>query len=98
VPADGPDQSPERDGLRRRLAERRAAGPEREPWTAAEVRTLARDRLIESRLTPNAISLTGLALNVAAAVLVTQRALADEPPLLEADEFADPELERAVAL
>ena len=32
-----------------------------------------RDRLIESRLTPNAISLTGLALNVAAAVLVTQR-------------------------
>jgi len=32
-----------------------------------------RERLIESRLTPNAISLTGLALNVAAAVLVTQR-------------------------
>jgi CDP-diacylglycerol---glycerol-3-phosphate 3-phosphatidyltransferase len=36
------------------------------------VRTLARDRLIESRLTPNAISLTGLALNLVAAVLVTQ--------------------------
>jgi CDP-diacylglycerol--glycerol-3-phosphate 3-phosphatidyltransferase len=37
------------------------------------VRSLARDRLIESRLTPNAISMTGLVLNVAAAVLVTQR-------------------------
>ncbi|HEY7632187.1 MAG TPA: CDP-alcohol phosphatidyltransferase family protein [Thermoleophilaceae bacterium] len=44
-----------------------------EPITAAEVRTLARDRLIESRLTPNAISLTGLVLNIAAAVLITQR-------------------------
>jgi CDP-diacylglycerol--glycerol-3-phosphate 3-phosphatidyltransferase len=32
-----------------------------------------RDRLIESRLTPNAISMTGLVLNVVAAVLVTQR-------------------------
>ena len=32
-----------------------------------------RDRLIESRLTPNAISVTGLALNVAAAVLIWQR-------------------------
>jgi len=32
-----------------------------------------REALIESRLTPNAISLTGLVLNVAAAVLVTQR-------------------------
>ena len=32
-----------------------------------------RERLVESRLTPNAISLTGFALNVAAAVLVTQR-------------------------
>jgi CDP-diacylglycerol---glycerol-3-phosphate 3-phosphatidyltransferase len=44
-----------------------------EPLTAAGVRTLARNRLIESRLTPNAISLTGLVLNVAAAVLITQR-------------------------
>src|SRR5213082_416415 len=34
---------------------------------------LMRDRLIESRLTPNAISLTGFALNVAAAVLVFER-------------------------
>jgi CDP-diacylglycerol---glycerol-3-phosphate 3-phosphatidyltransferase len=32
-----------------------------------------RERLIESRLTPNAISLTGFALNVAAAVLVFER-------------------------
>jgi CDP-diacylglycerol---glycerol-3-phosphate 3-phosphatidyltransferase len=34
---------------------------------------LVRERLIESRLTPNAISLTGLALNLLAAVLVWQR-------------------------
>lgn len=32
-----------------------------------------RDALIESRLTPNAISITGLALNLVAAVLITQR-------------------------
>jgi len=36
------------------------------------MRTMARERLIESRLTPNAISLTGFVLNVVAAVLVTQ--------------------------
>jgi phosphatidylinositol phosphate synthase len=41
--------------------------------TGAEMRALARDRLIESRLTPNKISLTGFALNLVAAVLVTQR-------------------------
>jgi CDP-diacylglycerol---glycerol-3-phosphate 3-phosphatidyltransferase len=41
--------------------------------TAAEMRAVARDRLIESRLTPNAISLTGFALNIVAAVLITQR-------------------------
>src|SRR5690349_16193513 len=41
--------------------------------TAGELRENVRERLIESRLTPNSISLTGLALNVAAAVLVTQR-------------------------
>jgi CDP-diacylglycerol--glycerol-3-phosphate 3-phosphatidyltransferase len=41
--------------------------------TAAEVRALARDRLIESRLTPNKISMTGFLLNLVAAVLVTQR-------------------------
>jgi CDP-diacylglycerol--glycerol-3-phosphate 3-phosphatidyltransferase len=38
--------------------------------SAAQRRELVRNRLIESRLTPNAISLTGLALNVLAAVLV----------------------------
>jgi CDP-diacylglycerol--glycerol-3-phosphate 3-phosphatidyltransferase len=38
-----------------------------------ELRSYARDRLIESRLTPNAISMIGLAGNVVAAVLVTQR-------------------------
>jgi CDP-diacylglycerol--glycerol-3-phosphate 3-phosphatidyltransferase len=36
------------------------------------MRLLARERLIESRLTPNAISLTGFALNVVAAVLVLE--------------------------
>jgi CDP-diacylglycerol--glycerol-3-phosphate 3-phosphatidyltransferase len=41
--------------------------------TAAELRTYARGRLIESRLTPNAISVTGFVLNVAAAVLVVER-------------------------
>ncbi len=40
--------------------------------TSAEVRERARDRLIESRLTPNAISMAGLVGNVVAAVLVTQ--------------------------
>ena len=40
---------------------------------AAEMRELARNRLIESRLTPNAISLTGLVGNLIAAALVTQR-------------------------
>jgi CDP-diacylglycerol--glycerol-3-phosphate 3-phosphatidyltransferase len=43
------------------------------PRNAQELRSLARDSLIESRLTPNAISITGLVLNLAAAVLITQR-------------------------
>src|SRR5215470_1854470 len=43
---------------------------ERPPRTAREYQTLMRNRLIESRLTPNAISLTGLALCIVAAVLV----------------------------
>jgi CDP-diacylglycerol--glycerol-3-phosphate 3-phosphatidyltransferase len=38
-----------------------------------ELRTYARDRLIESRLTPNAISLVGMLGNLIAAALVTQR-------------------------
>jgi CDP-diacylglycerol---glycerol-3-phosphate 3-phosphatidyltransferase len=40
--------------------------------TAAEMRELARDRLIESRLTPNAISLAGLLGNLVAAVLILE--------------------------
>src|SRR5213595_104006 len=42
----------------------------RAPIGAGERRELVRDRLIESRLTPNAISLTGFVLNVLAAALV----------------------------
>jgi CDP-diacylglycerol--glycerol-3-phosphate 3-phosphatidyltransferase len=42
------------------------------PLTGAEMRALARSRLIESRLTPNAISMTGLVGNVVAAVLILQ--------------------------
>jgi len=38
-----------------------------------ELRVYARNRLIESRLTPNAISMMGLAGNLVAAALVTQR-------------------------
>jgi phosphatidylinositol phosphate synthase len=40
---------------------------------APETQQLMRNRLIESRLTPNAISLTGFALNLAAAGLVVER-------------------------
>ena len=40
--------------------------------TAREYQVLMRNRLIESRLTPNAISLTGLVLNLVAAALVWQ--------------------------
>src|ERR1700745_85222 len=39
----------------------------------AETQQFVRNRLIESRLTPNAISLTGFALNLAAAALVVGR-------------------------
>jgi CDP-diacylglycerol---glycerol-3-phosphate 3-phosphatidyltransferase len=41
--------------------------------TTGQRRELMRDRLIESRLTPNAISLTGFALNLVAAVLVWEQ-------------------------
>jgi CDP-diacylglycerol--glycerol-3-phosphate 3-phosphatidyltransferase len=41
--------------------------------TAQDARAYARERLIESRLTPNAISLTGLALHGVATALITQR-------------------------
>ena len=43
------------------------------PRNSQELRTYARDRLIESRLTPNAISVAGLIGNLIAAALVTQR-------------------------
>jgi CDP-diacylglycerol--glycerol-3-phosphate 3-phosphatidyltransferase len=45
----------------------------RSPRNGQELRAYARNRLIESRLTPNAISMAGLALNLLAAVLITQR-------------------------
>jgi CDP-diacylglycerol--glycerol-3-phosphate 3-phosphatidyltransferase len=45
----------------------------REVRNTDDFRLYARSRLIESRLTPNAISITGLTLNLAAAVLITQR-------------------------
>jgi CDP-diacylglycerol--glycerol-3-phosphate 3-phosphatidyltransferase len=53
-------------------APRRARGG-RQIRSGQEFRALARDRIIESRLTPNAISIVGFVLNMAAAVLVTQR-------------------------
>jgi CDP-diacylglycerol---glycerol-3-phosphate 3-phosphatidyltransferase len=46
--------------------------PARGARSSAEFRAAYRNRLIESRLTPNAISLTGFALTVLAAVLVWQ--------------------------
>jgi phosphatidylinositol phosphate synthase len=48
-------------------------GQLRDVRTSQEFRAYARGRLVESRLTPNAISLTGFVLNLAAAALVTQR-------------------------
>jgi CDP-diacylglycerol--glycerol-3-phosphate 3-phosphatidyltransferase len=45
----------------------------RDVRTTVELRAYARNRLIESRLTPNAISLTGFVLNLAAAGLVLAR-------------------------
>ena len=47
-------------------------GPGARPTTAAELSASVRDRLIESRLTPNAISLVGLVGNLTAAVLIWQ--------------------------
>jgi CDP-diacylglycerol---glycerol-3-phosphate 3-phosphatidyltransferase len=48
-------------------------GNGRSPRGSGEFRAYAKNRLIESRLTPNAISMMGLAGNILAAVLVTQR-------------------------
>ena len=51
----------------------RADGARRASMAGPELSATVRTKLIESRLTPNAISMTGLALNVLAAVLVWQR-------------------------
>src|SRR5689334_18906282 len=45
----------------------------RQARNGQELRAYARDRLIESRLTPNAISIAGLIGNLIAAILVTQQ-------------------------
>jgi CDP-diacylglycerol---glycerol-3-phosphate 3-phosphatidyltransferase len=61
------------DGTRQRPRRARAARNGRGgPVTAAEMRELARNRLIESRLTPNAISITGLLGNLVAAWLILE--------------------------
>jgi CDP-diacylglycerol--glycerol-3-phosphate 3-phosphatidyltransferase len=57
----------------RRRASRAGRPPLRAPIGQGERRELVRNRLIESRLTPNAISLTGFVGNVVAAVLVWER-------------------------
>src|SRR6202453_5142369 len=59
---------------RARRSSYRAGGPRaRAPIGAGQRRELVRNRLIESRLTPNTISLTGFVLNVVAAALVWER-------------------------
>ncbi|MFZ0379674.1 MAG: CDP-alcohol phosphatidyltransferase family protein [Solirubrobacteraceae bacterium] len=45
----------------------------RTPRSGPTAQEMVRNRLIESRLTPNAISLTGFALNLAAAALIVDR-------------------------
>ena len=63
-----PRSPPEQGGgapPRRTRAPRRGRG-------RGELRAAVRDRLIESRLTPNTISLTGFVLNLVAAALITQ--------------------------
>jgi CDP-diacylglycerol---glycerol-3-phosphate 3-phosphatidyltransferase len=61
------------DEIRQRPRPSRAPRGGRDaPMSAAEMRVLARDRLIESRLTPNAISLTGFVGNLVAAVLIVE--------------------------
>jgi CDP-diacylglycerol---glycerol-3-phosphate 3-phosphatidyltransferase len=60
------------DDVRQRPSRARAPRNGRGGMTAGEMRELARNRLIESRLTPNAISLTGLLGNLVAAVLILE--------------------------
>ena len=59
--------------MERGSADRPARRSRRTGPSGTEISTLMRDRLIESRLTPNAISLSGFVLNVVAAALVWQR-------------------------
>jgi phosphatidylinositol phosphate synthase len=61
------EEAPERGAER---TPRRLRNGRDRPLTAADVREIARDRLIESRLTPNAISLTGFVGNLIAAALI----------------------------
>lgn len=58
---------------RARAGAGRARRNGRAALTGAQRRENVRNRLIESRLTPNTISMTGLALNVVAAILVWER-------------------------
>ena len=62
----------QREAPRRPAPGSRGRGP-LAPIGAGQRRELVRNALIESRLTPNTISLTGLVLNVVAAVLVWER-------------------------
>ena len=59
------------DGVGQRARRGRANGRSG-PVSAAEMRVLARNRLVDSRLTPNAISMTGLVGNLIAAFLILQ--------------------------
>jgi CDP-diacylglycerol--glycerol-3-phosphate 3-phosphatidyltransferase len=60
------------DEIRARPRRVRARNGREGARSPGEMRTLARDRLIESRLTPNAISITGLVGNLIAAVLILE--------------------------
>jgi CDP-diacylglycerol--glycerol-3-phosphate 3-phosphatidyltransferase len=71
--ADAPAATPSGRARRARAGGSGARRTPAEAWSQSEIREQARNKLIESRLTPNAISLTGFVGNVIAAVLVTQR-------------------------
>jgi CDP-diacylglycerol---glycerol-3-phosphate 3-phosphatidyltransferase len=60
------------DDIRERPRRPRGRNGREGARSAGEMRELARDRLIESRLTPNAISVTGLIGNLIAAVLILE--------------------------
>jgi CDP-diacylglycerol--glycerol-3-phosphate 3-phosphatidyltransferase len=63
----------DRRGARLRSGTRAGRGEAETDAASVSFRAYARGRLIESRLTPNTISVSGLILNLAAAVLITQR-------------------------